>query len=163
VLVAGYFFFFSLCLFPVWRIIVRKHNITVSSADQDRLLELIDSARLDWRVPRHSLDVLEGELARATIVEPSELPRDVVAMNSTVWFRDLDTEEIERYKLVFPPDADVIHDRISVFAPIGTALLGFRRRDIVEWRVPQGRRRLQITKVVQQQTADEFEPVAALV
>jgi regulator of nucleoside diphosphate kinase len=56
----------------------------------------------------------------------------------------------------------VIHDRISVLAPIGTALLGFRRRDVVEWRVPQGRRRLQITKIVQQQTADEVEPVAVL-
>jgi regulator of nucleoside diphosphate kinase len=141
---------------------VRKHSIIISSSDYDRLLDLVDSARLDWRVPRHSLDVLEGELGRATIVEPSELPRDVIAMNSTVWFRDLDTEEIERYQLVFPPEADVIHDRISVLAPIGTALLGFRLRDIVEWRVPQGRRRLEITKVVQQQTADEVEPVAAL-
>jgi regulator of nucleoside diphosphate kinase len=141
---------------------VRKHNITISSADHDRLLTLIHSARLDWRVPRLSLDVLEGELARAEIVEPSELPRDVVAMNSTVWFRDLDTQESERYQLVFPAGADVIHGRISVFAPIGTALLGFRLRDVVEWQVPQGRRRLAITKVVQQQAAEEVEPVAVL-
>jgi regulator of nucleoside diphosphate kinase len=160
VLVAGYFFY--LWLFPVWRIIVRTHNIIISSTDRDRLLTLIDSARLDWRIPRQSLEVLEGELARATIVEPSELPRDVVAMNSTVWFRDLDTEEIERYQLVFPPDANVIHDRISVLAPIGTALLGYRLRDVVEWCVPQGRRRLEITKVIQQQTADEVEPAAVL-
>jgi regulator of nucleoside diphosphate kinase len=160
VLVAGSFF--SLCLFPVWRIIVHKHNITISSADQDRLLELIDSARLDWRVPRHSLDVLEGELGRATIVQPARLPRDVIAMNSTVWFLDLDTEEIERYQLVYPPDADVTQDRISVLAPIGTALLGYRRGDIVEWRVPQGRRRLAITKVVQHQAAYGVEPEAVL-
>jgi regulator of nucleoside diphosphate kinase len=154
--------FLSRWLFQVWRVIVRKHNIIISSSDYVRLVELVDSARLDWRVPRHSLDVLEGELGRATLVEPAELPRDVIAMNSTVWFRDLDTEEIERYQLVFPPEADVIHGRISVLAPIGTALLGFRVSDIVEWQVPQGRRRLEITKVVQQQTADEVEPVAAL-
>ncbi len=141
---------------------MRKHNIIIASTDRDRLLTLIDSARLDWRIPRQSLDVLEGELARATIVEPSDLPRDVVAMNSTVWFRDLDTEEIERYQLVFPPDANVIHDRISVLAPIGTALLGYRLRDVVEWCVPQGRRRLEITKVIQQQTADEVEPATVL-
>jgi regulator of nucleoside diphosphate kinase len=140
---------------------VRQHNILVSSTDRDRLLQLIDSARLDWRVPPQSLDVLESELARATIVQPSQLPRDVVAMNSTVWFRDLDTEEIEQYQLVFPPDADVIHDRISVLAPIGTALLGYRRGDVVEWRVPQGRRRLAITKVVQPQPAFEVEPAVA--
>jgi regulator of nucleoside diphosphate kinase len=140
---------------------VRQHNIIISSTDRDRLLQLIDSARLDWRVPPQSLDVLESELARATIVQPSQLPRDVVAMNSTVWFLDLDTEEIEQYQLVFPPDADVIHDRISVLAPIGTALLGYHRGDVVEWRVPQGRRRLLITKVVQHQPAYGAEPAVA--
>jgi regulator of nucleoside diphosphate kinase len=141
---------------------VRQYNIIISSADHDRLIQLIDSARLDWRIPRQSLDVLEGELGRATIVEPARLPRDVIAMNSTVCFRDLDTEEIERYQLVFPPDADVVHQRISVLAPIGTALLGFRRGDTVEWQVPQGRRRLQITKVTQKQAAHQTEPTAAL-
>jgi regulator of nucleoside diphosphate kinase len=156
---------FSLLIDPssVWRIAVRNRNIIISSADRDRLLPLIDSARLDRRVPAQSLDLLEGELARASIVEPADLPRDVVAMNSTVWFRDLDNEEIERYTLVFPPDADVIRDRISVLAPIGTALLGYRQRDIVEWRVPQGRRRLEITKVEQNQPAfdRELEAVTA--
>ena len=142
---------------------MRNRNIIISSADRDRLLQLIDSARLDRRIPGQSLDLLEGELARASIVEPQELPRDAVAMNSTVWFRDLDSEEIERYTLVFPPDADVVRDRISVLAPIGTALLGYRLRDIVEWRVPQGRRRLEITNVEQNQPAydRELEPVPA--
>ena len=142
---------------------MRNRNIIISSADRDRLLQLIDSARLDRRIPSQSLDLLDGELARASIVEPQELPRDVVAMNSTVWFRDLDSEEIERYTLVFPPDADVIRDRISVLAPIGTALLGFRLRDIVEWRVPQGRRRLEITKVDQHKAVYEHEQAAVLV
>ncbi len=139
---------------------MRNHNIIISSTDRDRLQQLIDSARMDRRVQSQSLDVLEGELARATVVAPDELPRDVVAMNSTVWFRDLDSEEIEHYTLVFPPNADVSLDRISIFAPIGTALLGYRLRDIVEWSVPQGRRRLEITKVEQHQPAYEAEPVA---
>lgn len=141
---------------------MRNHNIIISSVDHDRLLQLVDSARLDWRIPRQSLDVLEGELGRATIVEPGRLPRNAIAMNSIVCFRDLDTEESERYQLVFPPDADVIHQRISVLAPIGTALLGFRRGDIIEWQVPQGRRRLQITKVIQEQPANQTEPAAVL-
>ena len=136
---------------------MRSRNIIISSADRDRLLQLIASTRLDRRIPSQSLDLLDGELARASIVEPQELPRDVVAMNSTVWFRDLDSEEIERYTLVFPRDADVIQNRISVLAPIGTALLGYRQRDIVEWRVPQGRRRLEITKVEQNQPVYDRE------
>jgi regulator of nucleoside diphosphate kinase len=142
---------------------MRNHNIIISSADYDRLQEVIDSARLDWKTPRHSIHVLEGELGRATIVEPPELPRDVIAMNSTVWFQDLDTQEIERYQLVFPSDADVVHHRISVLAPIGTALLGFRSGDTVVWQVPHGRRRLVIKRVVQQQASHEAEPAAILV
>jgi regulator of nucleoside diphosphate kinase len=130
---------------------MRTRNITISTTDRDRLLKLIDSARLDSRIPTESLDQLDRELARATIVEPKDLPRDVVAMNSTVWFRDLDSDEEEHYTLVYPPDADVIRDRISVFAPIGIALLGYRVNDVVEWGVPQGRRRLKIVKVEQDQ------------
>ena len=98
---------------------MRTHNIIISSTDRDRLLDLIDSARLDWRIPRNSLDVLEGELARARIVDPLELPRDVVAIGSTVWFQDLDTQENERLQLVLPPDADVTCRRVSVLSPTG--------------------------------------------
>jgi len=142
---------------------MRKPKIFISSTDHGRLKQLINSARLDRRVRRQSLDVLESELARATLVEPVDLPRDVIAMNSTVWFRDLDTEELERYQLVYPPDADVTSNRISVLAPIGTALLGFRLHDVFEWEVPRGRRRLEITKVVQQHSAREAELAALAV
>ena len=93
----------------------------------------------------------------AVLIEPDELPPDVVAMHSTVWFRDLDTDETEKYTLVYPSDADVTCHRISVLAPIGTALLGFRVGDTVRWRVPLGTRRLQITKVVQRDLAPQAE------
>lgn len=135
---------------------MRTRQIVVSSADRDRLKQLMDSARLDRRVPASILDALDGELARARIVEPNEVPSDVITMNSTVWFRDLDTEEMENYTLVVPHEADVAHNRISVFAPIGTALLGYRQRDVVEWEVPAGRRRFLITKVMQQEAPVEL-------
>jgi regulator of nucleoside diphosphate kinase len=108
-------------------------------------------------------DTLGRELVRASIVEPSELPRQVVSMNSTVWFRDLDTEEIDRSTLVFPHEADVNRHRISVLARIGSALLGYRLRDIVEWRVPLGQRRLEITKVSQPKAARSPERAEILV
>jgi len=138
---------------------VRKNHITITSADHDRLLDLINSARLDWRIPSEHLHALEGELARASLVEPDELPPGVVAMHSTVWFRDLDTDETEKYTLVYPSEADVTCNRISVLAPIGTALLGFRVGDTVKWRVPLGTRRLEITKVVQRKMAQQTEEV----
>lgn len=136
-------------------------NIIVSSNDRDRLFKLIDSARLDPRVPSQSLDLLAGELARAKIVKPDDLPHDVVAMNSTVWFRDLENDEIECYTLVFPPDADVMNNRISVLAPVGTALLGYGLDDIVVWPVPSGNCRLKIIHVAQQGAAYENQPAGA--
>lgn len=142
---------------------MRHRNITISSPDHNRLLQLVDSARLDRRVQRQNLDLLERELGRAIVVSPDSLPWDVIAMNSVVCFQDLDTGEEEQYQLVFPTDADVINDRISVLAPIGTALLGFRCGDVIEWQVPQGRRRLQITKVIQDQPTQQDESSAVLV
>ena len=138
------------------------HNLIISSADCNQLLRLIESARIDGYEPA-SLDLLETELKRATILETADVPRNVVTMNSTVWFRDLDSEEIERYTLVFPHQANLDWNRISVLAPIGTALLGYRQRDIVEWQVPSGRRRLEITKVDQPGVVTKSLPAEALV
>jgi regulator of nucleoside diphosphate kinase len=141
---------------------MRTTSITISSADYGGLLTLVDSARLDRRVPAESLDLLERELFRAAIVDSSELPADVVAMNSTVWFRDLNSDEIEKYMLVYPAEADVVRDRISVLAPIGTALLGYRTGDVVQWPVPSGKRRFEIIEVVQNAAERRFDQATAV-
>ncbi|WP_425613466.1 nucleoside diphosphate kinase regulator [Anatilimnocola sp. NA78] len=132
---------------------MHSSRILISTADRERLLRLIDSARLDLRISTASIASLEGELARADIVEAAELPSDVVTMGSTIWFRDLETDEVEQYTLVIPAEADVMRDRISILAPIGTALLGYRLGDVVEWRVPSGKRRMEIVKVNQRRHA----------
>ncbi len=136
---------------------MRTSDIIISSVDRDRLQSLVNSARLDSRVRAETLAALEAELGRATIVTPVELPADVVGMNSTVKFRDLETGESESYTLVYPRDSDVSHGRMSVLAPVGTALLGYRVGDVVQWQVPAGRRRLQITKVVHPARFDPFD------
>src|SRR4029079_3833913 len=141
---------------------MRKNHITISSADHDRLLDFINSARLDWRISSDHLHALEGELGRASLVEHNELPTDVLASHSTVLFRDLDTEEVEQYTLVYPTEADVTCNRISVLAPVGTALLGFRVCDVVKWRVPLGKRRLEIIKVAQHNEAEREEIAMAV-
>ena len=140
---------------------MRTTSITISSADYSGLLTLVDSARLDRRVSAESLDLLERELFRATIVDSSELPADVVAMNSTVWFRDLNSDETEKYTLVYPTEADVVRDRISVLAPIGTALLGYRTGDVVQWRVPSGKRRFEIVDVLQNAAERRYDEAEA--
>jgi regulator of nucleoside diphosphate kinase len=62
----------------------------------------------------------------------------------------LDSDETEEYELVYPADADMAHNRISVLAPIGTAILGYRLGDVIEWPVPAGLRRIRVEEVLYQ-------------
>jgi regulator of nucleoside diphosphate kinase len=66
--------------------------------------------------------------------------------DSVVRLRDLDTEELEDYDLVYPVDADMAHNRSSVLAPVGTAILGY----VMEWLVPAGPRRLRVEEELYQ-------------
>jgi len=94
-----------------------------------------------------ALRKLREELDRATVIDPLALPDDVVAMDSTVAFEDLGSGETEEYTIVFPEEADVARNRISILAPIGTALIGCRAGDIVRWPTPGGIRKLKIRRV----------------
>ena len=64
--------------------------------------------------------------------------------------RDLDSGEKETYTLVFPERADIASNRLSVIAPVGTAILGQRVGDELKWRVPAGWRRFKIVRVLSQ-------------
>lgn len=129
---------------------MEKRTLIISDADRHRLETLIDSAYLDPLVRESSLAALETELGRARIVPADEVPPDVVTMNSIVRLRDLSSGEAEEYELVYPAAADVEHNRISVLAPVGTAILGYRAGDVIEWPVPAGLRRLQVEEVLYQ-------------
>jgi regulator of nucleoside diphosphate kinase len=96
---------------------------------------------------------LEAELNRGVVVGADEIPPDVITMHSTARLVDLDTGEESVYTLVFPPEADIRHDKISVLAPVGTAMLGYRVGDRFEWPVPDGLRRLQVKEVLYQPEA----------
>ena len=118
-----------------------------------------DRARLDALIRRvfdhhaHStayLAALAGELRRARVVPRAQMPRDVVTMNSTVRLRDLETGEEDTYTLVYPHEADIEANRLSVLAPVGTALLGYRAGDVVEWPVPAGVTRFRVEEVLSQ-------------
>ncbi len=94
-----------------------------------------------------ALRKLSDELDRAAVVDVSALPADVVTMNSTVEFEDLGTGEVEEYTITFPDRADLDLKRISILAPIGTALIGCRAGDIVKWSTPGGIRQLKVRNV----------------
>ena len=101
---------------------------------------------------RDDLVRLEGELNRAKKVAVENLSADVVALDREVTMIDLEDNSEETYRLVLPDQADVSRLRISVLAPIGAALLGYREGDQVEWPVPGGLRRLRIKRVTRPPT-----------
>jgi regulator of nucleoside diphosphate kinase len=125
-----------------------ERGIFIADDDRARLDALLRLA-IDHDTQQTAyLAALAGELRRARVVPRSEIPRDVVTMNSTVRLRDLETGEEETYTLVYPADADIEENRLSVLAPVGTALLGYRAGDVVEWPVPAGVSRFRIEKVL---------------
>jgi regulator of nucleoside diphosphate kinase len=110
-------------------------RIVLTSRDFDRLEALLDS------LPANAFPgkaTLEAELHRAEVVAPEEIPANVVTMNSTVHFKIADSGEDFRLTLVYPKDVDGEADRISVLAPVGSALLGLSVDDELEWPRPGG-------------------------
>ncbi len=116
-------------------------------------MDLIADHRNATRTSNAYLDALEAEIAKAKVVAPDQVPPDAVTMNSRVRVRDVDTDETETYRIVYPDDAGAEDDALSVFAPIGTALFGFRVGDTVTWKVPDGRRRIRIEALLYQPEA----------
>jgi regulator of nucleoside diphosphate kinase len=127
--------------------------IQITELDLERLKKLIEDAQQTEYRGSDSLVHLQEELDRAEIVAPQDVSEGVVTMNSTVVLLDLETEEEETYTLVLPERADLALGRISVLAPIGTAMLGYEAGDIFEWEVPAGTRRLKVQRVLYQPEA----------
>lgn len=94
-----------------------------------------------------ALHKLREELDRAAVIDPAAFPPGIVTMDSTVQYEDLGTGEIEEYTIVFPDRANVERKRLSILAPIGTALIGCRVGDIVNWSTPGGVRQLKVRQV----------------
>lgn len=123
-----------------------NHNPIYISRDDHSRLRLFLATALHSNAS-DALRKLSDELDRAAVVDASALPADVVTMNSTVEFEDLGTGEVEEYTITFPDRADLDLKRISILAPIGTALIGCRAGDIVKWSTPGGIRQLKVRNV----------------
>ncbi len=136
---------------------MKKRDIYITQFDLERLKKLVAEVRADGKNNAYLGD-LEDELERATIVEPEEIPPNVITMNSKVRLKDLDTGETMVFYLVFPQDADIEKGKISVLAPIGTGMIGYEVGDIVEWEVPAGMRKLEILEIpYQPEAAGDFD------
>ncbi len=96
--------------------------------------------------PQYTAQLAE-EIKKARIVDKAHLPPGVVVMHSVISILDKETDEVSTYTLVYPWESDVDNDKISVLAPIGTALIGYGEGDEISWNVPKGVRRFKVLSV----------------
>ncbi|EKO3580131.1 nucleoside diphosphate kinase regulator [Vibrio metschnikovii] len=123
-----------------------NNAIIVSTLDMDRISALMD------KLPKLSkeLERLENELDRATVLNPEEIPADVVTMNSTVKFKFQGSDDVMQKTLVYPHDVKG-NDDISIFAPVGSALLGLSKGQQLTWPMPNGvERTIEIIDIIDQ-------------
>lgn len=126
-------------------------SVLMTHDDHARLHGLLEQMPAGDR--RHFQD-LRRKLDRARRVETNEIPRDVVTMDSTIHLKELDSDESWTFTVCFPSDADIRVNRISILSPVGTAIIGCRVGDVVDWPVPDGNVRIRIDSIA-------FQPKAA--
>jgi len=127
---------------------MNQPSIYITKTDEKKLKGLIwESQNSEYRGSDY-LKMLAGEVEKAQVVEPHKIPSDVITMNSTAHLIDQESDDEMIYTLVFPEEADVSQGKISVLAPIGTAMLGYRVGDIFEWDTPGGKRKIRVVKVL---------------
>jgi regulator of nucleoside diphosphate kinase len=127
-------------------------NIIITANDLERLWPVLDQHDTP------AAESLEMELRRAVIVDPHEVPADVVTMNSEVVYEDCESRARRTVRIVYPHDANASNGRVSVLAPIGSALLGLRVGQSIEWQVPTGTKRVRVVEIrYQPEAAGDFE------
>ena len=127
-----------------------NNKIYITQYDYERLNELLDIIKKNNSKDQCFIGKLRNEINRAKIVSSTKIPGNIVTMNSRVLLQDLNTHHEFSCKVVFPSDAYLEAGKISVLAPVGTALLGYKVGDVIKWEVPNGVRKLKIKEMLYQ-------------
>ena len=137
----------------------QQPTIYISRTDRERLGNLIELVRdRGERTDLSYVNKLEEELEFAEVLAPTDIPPDVVTMRSKVRVKDLDTGKESIYSIVFPIEANADEGKISVLAPLATALLGGKSGTTVEFQAPGGPRKLLIVEILYQpESAGDYD------
>jgi regulator of nucleoside diphosphate kinase len=134
-----------------------KTRIYMTEPDVEKLNRLLDTIDRDRPKDNGFAEQLKKEMRRARVVSPGHIAGDVVTLNSRIRIKDLDTGEDFVFQVVLPAESDPEQGKISVLAPVGTALLGYRTGDAVSWQVPSGIRKFRIEEMLYQpETEGDF-------
>ena len=124
-----------------------KSNLVLRKNDYSLLISYLNNARLQSTFNRREAEDLQAELKKATLVNPDDFPQDVVGLNSKVKIKAEGKSEEMELMIVTPDRANIKERKISIMAPIGTALIGFRQGQKVKWKVPAGNKTFTILEV----------------
>lgn len=102
---------------------------------------------------KHNNEKLENELKTAKVVKAADLPDKAVVLNSNVEIEEIISNKKFHFQVVMPNEANIRENKISIFTPMGAAVLGYLEGSFVEWEMPNGVQKFRITKVGQPATA----------
>lgn len=128
---------------------MNARKIRITENDLKNLREAIREAENSGYRSSVYIQQLKGELDRAEVVPPEKIPADVITMNSRVVLTDLEDNSRLELTLVYPLDAQG-EGKVSILAPIGTAMLGYRVGDVFEWDTPAGKASLRVDEILYQ-------------
>jgi len=128
-------------------------KIILNRKDHSRINTWIGNAKQQKTISVIEAESLKKELQSAILVEPQDVPHDVVTMNSIVLISFIETKKQLSFQLVYPDQANVKENKISILSPIATALLGYKIGSIIEWLVPAGLTKIRIDNILYQPEA----------
>jgi len=125
-----------------------KEQLVLLKDDYETLVAYLRSAH--GAFDQQNIEELQAEIKKARLVDKEDFPEDVVRLNSKVRVKEDGKGKVMELMLVTPDKADIKERKISVMAPIGAALIGFRRGQKIKWQVPAGPKTFTIMDVVNQ-------------
>ena len=131
-----------------------ENTRTFNSYDVDRIRGLLDLAGPSDAVRAPAVLQLQHDVSGSRVVSPYAVPPDLVTMNTQILLDGYSSDGPVVVTLVFPREADMSQRRVSLFSPLGAALLGRRRGDTVRYTAPGGEIEVNILEIVYQPEAD---------
>ena len=126
-------------------------KIILTSSDYKKLFKIIQVYRESSRLKSAHIRQLAEELENAAVTDDPLLLNDVVSINSTVIFKNMESGKSEIVTVVFPSDTDQDGSRISILSPLGTSLIGEQEGNITHCLAPTGKIELRVDKIVARQ------------
>jgi regulator of nucleoside diphosphate kinase len=122
-------------------------QLIIKKDDFDIITKFLKNGGSRSSFDRYNVMELEAELKKAKLVSKENFPDTTVGLNSTAVIKDIETNRVLSITIVTPDKADISQNKISVLAPIGTALLGFQKGRQINWEVPSGKKKFMIMDV----------------